>query len=109
MFDPRTETTRLRNRDAQASAQTGQATADASSSPVLLAQTRTLTAYPTAAQRFFACTPVAVLGSEIEGGPGAIAADTGVLLALNLGTAVPPVGTTVLLYFCGNRWVFLYN
>ena len=77
--------------------------------PCLVAQTTSISAYPTAAKRFFACTPVAVLGGEVEGGAATLSALSPVLFALNVGGAVPPQGTNVISSFVGNRWVFRYD
>ena len=110
MIDPRTEATRLRSRETfPQDAPIAGGRAAASASPLLVAQTKTLTTYPTAAQRFFACRPVVVLGAEVEGGLGAITADPSTVLALNLGSGIPPAGTSVVLIYCANRWVFIYN
>lgn len=110
MSDPSIEATRLREREPANPARTQtRGMASATNCPILAAQTKTVTTYPNVAQRFFACATVSVLGAEVEGGTGAISADSSLIYALNLGTAVPPVGTTVLLFFSGNRWVFLYN
>ncbi len=110
MIDPQTEAKRLRTRDASAEASaTGAAIDAASPSPIMVAQTKTLTTYPTSARRFYACKPVVVLGAEVEGGSGVIAAETSTVLALNIGAGIPPVGTNVILGYCGNRWLFAYN
>jgi hypothetical protein len=78
-------------------------------SPSLLAITTTLSSYPTAAQSYFACLPAALLGLEVEGGPGSVAPGPSPFFALNLGGTVPPSGTKVLATFVGNRWVFRYD
>ena len=39
--------------------------------PCLLAQTERVASYPTAPGSFYACSPLTVLGPEVEGGPGA--------------------------------------
>ena len=77
--------------------------------PCLVAQTKTLASYPTAAQLFYACSPLTVLGPEIEGGPANITAGSSTFFSLNLGSAVPPVGTNILATFVDNRWVFRYD
>jgi hypothetical protein len=78
-------------------------------SPALLAQTTTLTAYPTTAQAYYACRPLSLFGAEVEGGPGAVAPGSSTFFALNLGSTVPPAGTQVVATFVGNRWVFRYD
>ena len=77
-------------------------------SPSLVAQTKAIAAYPTTAQRFYACVPQTVLGPEVEGGP-ALAATPATFFALNLGSAVPPLGTTVVATFVDSRWVFRFD
>ena len=78
-------------------------------SPSLVAQTKTLSSYPGTAQRFYACVPVVILGTETEGGAGSVTVESSTFLALNLGTAVPPVGTNILATFVESRWVFRYD
>ncbi len=77
--------------------------------PSLLAQTKVVTAYPTTPQCYFACQPLALLGQEVEGAPGAVSPSPVTFFALNLGTSVPPIGTQVVVTFVGNRWVFRYD
>ena len=110
MIDPRTEATKLRARDPSGNGTlVGVGIAAASASPVIVAQTKMVMTYPTVAQRFYACKPVAILGPEVEGGPGTVTADSSTVFALNVGAGVPPVGTSLILTYCGNRWVFVYN
>ena len=78
-------------------------------SPCLVLQTTVLTAYPTAAQSFFACVPVTVLGAETEGGQATLTPLAPTLFAFNLGAALPPQGTKVISSYVGNRWVFRYD
>jgi hypothetical protein len=77
--------------------------------PSLLARTTVVSSYPTAAQCYFACQPAAVLGVEVEGGPGTISVLSSTFFALNVGSTIPPVGTQILATFAGNRWVFRYD
>lgn len=78
-------------------------------SPALLATTTTIQTYPTAVQSFFACQPVTVLGTEAEGSPGVVSPGTSTFFALNIGSAIPPSGTQVVVCFVGSRWVFRYD
>lgn len=78
-------------------------------SPSLVAQTTAIQAYPIVARSFFGCTPLTVLGPEIEGGAGVLTPGSATFLALNVGTAVPPIGTTILATFVESRWVFRYD
>lgn len=77
--------------------------------PCLLAQTKAITSYPTAAPSFYACSPLAVLGLEVEGGPANLSQGGSTFFSLNLGSAIPPIGTNVLATFVDNRWVFRYD
>ena len=77
--------------------------------PCLVARTKRLTTYPTSAGKFFACSPVIVLGPEVEGGAGSLTVGTATFFALNLGSVAPPQGTNVLATFVDNRWVFRYE
>jgi hypothetical protein len=78
-------------------------------SPCLVLQTTVLTAYPTAAQSFFACVPVTVLGAETEGGQATLTPLAPTVFAVNLGAGLPPQGTKVISSYVGNRWVFRYD
>ena len=78
-------------------------------SPALLARTTTIQSYPTAAQSFFACQPVTVLGTEAEGNAGVVYPGTSTFFALNIGSTIPPAGTQVVATFVGSRWVFRYD
>lgn len=104
------EATRLRLRDADRDdAATRSALDPGAGSASLLARTKSLGRYPTAAARFFACTPLTVLGPEVEGGIGEITAGDATFFSLNLGSAVPPQGTAVVATFVDGRWVFRHD
>jgi hypothetical protein len=76
----------------------------------LLVQTTTLVTYPTTAAAFYACVPCEVNGAETEGGAASYVQQSGVTLyALNLGTAIPPSGTTLVAHAVGGRWVFRFD
>jgi hypothetical protein len=92
--------------DAKASRPPGSASRGA---PCMVAQTKTVTTYPTAAGKYFACAPVDVTGAETEGGSGTFTVATTTFYALNLGTAIPVTGTNVLVTFVDNRWTFRYD
>ena len=105
-----TETERLRiaaTADDQARSRSDPAAV--AGAPTLVAQTTTVKTYPAAAQSYFACLPANVLGTETEGTAGTVKPATGVFYALNLGTVIPPTGTTIITTFAGNRWVFRYD
>jgi hypothetical protein len=104
------EVKRLRQRDSEViNASTRLLSGRSSGAPCLISRTTTLSNYPSAAASYYACNAVAVLGPEVEGGPGIISSDSGTFFALNIGSTIPPVGTQVLVTFIGNRWVFRYD
>jgi hypothetical protein len=106
----RDESERLRAREAALAAGLSEAPYLADpGAPCLVAQTTVVKTYPTQAQSYFACSPVAVLGAEVEGGAANLTAQPPLFLALNLGSALPPRGTDVIATFVGNRWVFRYD
>ncbi len=106
----RDEAKRLRVRDAAIAGDLSAAPYLADpGTPCLVAQTTRVSTYPTSAQSFFACSPVAVLGAETEGAPAVLTALSPIFFALNLGSAIPPQGTDVIASFVGNRWVFRYD
>ncbi len=72
--------------------------------------TTTVTTYPTTAARFYACNPELLTGSEAEGATPTFTADTAtVVYALNLGTAIPPNGTKLVVHAVGGRWSFRFD
>jgi hypothetical protein len=76
----------------------------------VLVQTTTVSAYPTAANAFYACVPVSVDGKETEGATATFTADpTRRLYALNVGSQVPPPGTKIIAHACGGRWSFRFD
>jgi hypothetical protein len=74
----------------------------------LLAKTKTVTTYPTVANRFYACEIQGLLGTEAEGSTGTLAAGRTVY-AYNLGATIPASGTQVLLTEVPYRWVFRHG
>lgn len=79
-------------------------------SSAMLAQTTTVSTYPTTASAFYAVVPCDIDGGESEGTPATYVPRTGsVAYALNLGTQVPPTGTTVVCHAVGGRWCFRYD
>jgi len=75
----------------------------------LLVRTTTVRTYPTSAQVYYACQPLTLLGTEIEGNAGVSTTTNSIFFALNVGSTIPPVGTQVVVTFVGNRWVFRYD
>lgn len=79
-------------------------------SEAVLVQTKAVATYPTIASAFFACTPLQVDGSEVEGTGVTFVPDASrTIFAYNLGTKIPPVGTRLIAHSCSGRWTFLFN
>ncbi len=75
-----------------------------------LGQTFQIATYPTTASSYFALHPVAPGGVEAEGSAGTFSADTTLtMFALGVGSAIPPLGTVVLVENVCGRWVFRYD
>ncbi len=75
-------------------------------------QTTTISTYPTIAGAFYACVPCDIDGAEVEGGAATYVPRAGAppIYCLNLGTSIPPVGTTLLVHGVGGgRWTFRYD
>lgn len=77
--------------------------------PSLVARTTKISSYPILAHSFYACTPLTVLGQEVEGGSGTINPGNSTFFALNVGSAIPAIGVNVVATFVDNRWVFRYD
>lgn len=77
--------------------------------PVVAAKTKTVTTYPAAAGAFYACETLQVYGVESEGSPATRTGQGNTFYAYNLGGAVPPTGTEVLVSFVEFRWVFRFD
>ena len=85
------------------------ADADIDGSAALVAVTTRITTYPTTAASFY-CISQQITGTENEGNaPTYTADDGGTLTALNVGSAIPPNGTTLVVASVGGRWVFRYD
>jgi hypothetical protein len=83
---------------------------DAHGSAAMCVITTTISSYPTSTGVFYACNPELLTGSEFEGAAPSFSADTAsVVYALNLGTAVPPNGTIVVIHAVGGRWAFRFD
>lgn len=75
----------------------------------ILVQTVTKTSYPTAAASYFAVQQVEPGGTEGEGNTATLTAISGVFYCLNVGSAIPPVGTYLIAIPSGGRWVINYR
>jgi hypothetical protein len=83
---------------------------DSYGSAAMCAITTTVTRYPTTAGVFYACNPELLTGAETEGATPGFSADTSTIVyALNLGTAIPPNGTKIVIHSVGGRWGFRYD
>jgi hypothetical protein len=86
------------------------ATADLYGSAAMCVVTTTVSSYPASAAEFYACNPELLTGSEAEGAVPTFTADTSTIVyALNLGTAIPPKGTKLVIHAAGGRWAFRYD
>jgi hypothetical protein len=75
-----------------------------------LVQTTVTGSYPVTASTFYACTPLRIDGAEIEAAAVTFTGDpTRTIMALNLGSKIPPVGTKFIIHSCGGRWAFRYD
>ncbi len=83
--------------------------APAIGAPSLVARTKLLLSYPNVASAYFACESQTITGMEVEGGSATIVTDGNTFFSLNIGTAIPPQGTPIVVTFVGNRWVFRYD
>jgi hypothetical protein len=86
------------------------ASQDPYGSAAMCAITTTASSYPTAAGAFYACNPELLTGSVAEGATPTFTADTSTIeYAFNLGTAIPPVGTILVIHSVGGRWCFRFD
>jgi hypothetical protein len=102
----------LRDRQTAAETALDRATAadDPHASAAMCAITTTVTTYPTSAAVFYACNPEILGGTEAEGATPSFSADTTTILyAMNLGTAIPPNGTIIVIHAVGGRWAFRFD
>jgi hypothetical protein len=104
------ETRTLRERQAA-----GQVLADrtrqkqADYSAAMLGITAAIALYPTTASAFYGCVPSELDGAESEGAAAAYVASGNTIVAYNLGSKVPPIGTPVICHSVGGRWCFRYD
>ena len=83
---------------------------DSYGSAAMCAITTTVTTYPTSAGVFYGCNPELLTGAETEGATPTFVPDTAtVVYAVNLGTAIPPNGTIIVIHSVGGRWAFRYD
>ncbi|OJW18801.1 MAG: hypothetical protein BGO49_17410 [Planctomycetales bacterium 71-10] len=100
---------RGRQEDA-ASAVRRQTSAGLHGSEAVLVQTMARGNYPTIASAFYACTPLRIDGPETEGASATFSVDSSrTIMALNLGSKSPPVGTKLIIHSSGGRWAFRYD
>ncbi len=76
----------------------------------ILAQTTTVSTYPTTASAFYVCVPADLDGNESEGASATyVQENSTAFYAWNAGTQVPPVSTAIVCHAVGGRWVFRYD
>lgn len=80
-----------------------------SSAHPIVVRTVTVATYPTTAGRFYGCQVVTVGGVEAEGNSGSFTLITGVFYVLNLGSAIPPVGTNLIAEPIDGRWTTRFD
>lgn len=80
-------------------------------SAAILAQTTTVTTYPTTPSAFYAIILMEIDGEEQEGSTASYVTVTGAptLYALNLGSQVPPPVTMVICHLVGGRYCFRFD
>jgi hypothetical protein len=104
------ETATLRRRmDDQLEAMDRPPSSAAECSDSWVGKTTTVTTYPTTALAYYAVVPCYLGGSETEGTAVAVNAGTAAVMVANLGSAIPPVGTAVIVTRTGNRAVFRWD
>lgn len=101
-------------RDRQGSAQfwldSARSDAGADCAAAVVCQTVSGGNYPTLASAYYDAVPVEVSGAEVEGGAATYTQQTGAALVVaNLGSAVIPLGTTLVATLTGGRWVTRYD
>ena len=99
---------RLRSADAQAAAARNPAEPQDGPAAILVTTT-VITTYPTAALAFYAVLQTLVDGSETEGTIPTFTTVGDPFLAVNLGSAVPALGTRVLIRQSAGKWIFRYD
>jgi len=79
-------------------------------SAAMLAVTTTVSSYPTSATSFYACNPQFLTGDDTEGATPTFESDSAtVVYAYNMGSAIPPNGTKIVIHATGGRWCFRYD
>jgi hypothetical protein len=81
---------------------------DGPTSAALVVKTVTKATYPTAAVAAYAVQLAIPVVVEVEGAVPTFTDITGTFYAINLGTAIPPAGTHLLVELVRGRWVFTY-
>lgn len=77
--------------------------------PTLVVRTVIVATYPTTASVYYGVQTLQVQGIEAEGGASSNTVFGGTFFALNLGTAIPPVGFQVIATWTPSRWAFRYD
>ncbi len=83
--------------------------ADFTGGQSLAVKTTAIGTYPTSAAVTYAVVAEDVTGVTVEGGAGDLTDRGGKFLALNLGTARPPIGTALVVMLVPYAYVFRYD
>jgi hypothetical protein len=75
----------------------------------VLVQTTTDGSYPTIPQAIYACNTGYYNCDSAEASTATFVADGKKAYVLNIGTAIPTVGTTMVAKTAGNKWIFRYD
>jgi hypothetical protein len=101
---------RLREHDRDADQDADQAAQDANGGNVsCVVKTKTGAGYPTAASAFYPVETQDVTGTETAGSAGVYGGRGDTFHAYNLGTAIPPNGSPLIVTYVSNRWVFRFD
>jgi hypothetical protein len=96
--------------EAAASAVRRLAAASSHASEAAMVQTKAAATYPIVASAYYACTPLRIDGPETEGASVTFTGDSSrTIMAFNLGSKPPPVGTKLIIHSSGGRWAFRYD
>ena len=104
------ESRTLRDRQAAAAALDRSADHAPHGNAALLCITTTVATYPTVAARVYALFPQDIDGAETEGAACTYTSSSATAMyGVNLGTAIPPNGTRVIVDAIGGRWCFRFD
>lgn len=82
---------------------------DQTGAEAVLVRTQASGSYPTSAQRYYPVKRVDISGPETEGASPTLGESGETFTALNMGSAIPPPGTYVIVVQLFGRWVFRHG